>query len=361
MTFTCSATGPPNPVITWSKLQGSVPASSSVSSEGTLTIQNVRTDDSGSYVCNATNTAGTNSSTVELKVFCSLIYITKPTSFVVLYVGQALKISCPTSSGSEMMILWLYNGTTMLPPGALIETPDTLIIPSLGRDHGGNYSCVSGNSLQFNTSVHVKYPETCSLVKTNICDVSRDYVIDPDGEQGEAPFTVYCNMTDKGGVGVTAVSHNSEDRTHVIGFDPAGSYSRDIQYIGSSLTQIKGLITVSMNCEQFIKYDCKGSMFYSHNSGTLYAWWMSRDGEKMTYWSGASEAAVGCECGMTSSCSDPQKSCNCDNNANTWQEDSGLLTNKSHLPVTQLRFGDTGHSNEEGYHTLGKLKCYEMN
>jgi len=35
-----------------------------------------------------------------------------------------------------------------------------------------------------------------------------------------------------------------------------------------------------------------------------------------------------------------------------------LLTEKSDLPVTQLRFGDTGDSREQGYHTLGKLKCY---
>ena len=38
-----------------------------------------------------------------------------------------------------------------------------------------------------------------------------------------------------------------------------------------------------------------------------------------------------------------------------------LITNKSHLPVTQLRFGDTGEQKEDGYHTLGKLKCYGMN
>ena len=354
MTFTCNATGPPTPVITWSKLQESVPASRSVHSEGKLTIQTVRTDDSGSYMCTATNAAGTNSSTVELKVFCSLIYITKPTWSVVLYVGQALKISCPASRGSEMMILWLYNGTTKLPQGALIETPDTLIIPSLGRDHGGNYSCVSGNSLQFNTSVHVKYPETCSSVKTNICDVSGDYVIDPDGEQGEAPFTVYCNMTDKGGVGVTAVSHDSENRTHVNGFEAPGSYRRDIHYIGSSLSQLKGLTEASKNCQQFIKYECKDSMTFGDSD----AWWVSRDREKMSNWGGTTP---GCACRMDNSCADPQKSCNCDSNDNVWREDSGLLTDKAHLPVSQLRYGDTGQSNEEGYHTLGKLECYGIN
>ena len=46
-----------------------------------------------------------------------------------------------------------------------------------------------------------------------------------------------------------------------------------------------------------------------------------------------------------------------------WSEDSGLLTEKKHLPVKQLRFGDVGvHSrfDEVGYHTLGKFKCYGL-
>ena len=35
-----------------------------------------------------------------------------------------------------------------------------------------------------------------------------------------------------------------------------------------------------------------------------------------------------------------------------------LLTDKTKLPVKQFRFGDTGGSDEKGYHTLGKFKCY---
>ena len=52
-------------------------------------------------------------------------------------------------------------------------------------------------------------------------------------------------------------------------------------------------------------------------------------------------------------CAIGKSNCNCDSNDQVWREDSGLLTNKTHLPVSQLRFGDTGGSKEEGYHTLG--------
>ena len=103
-----------------------------------------------------------------------------------------------------------------------------------------------------------------------------------------------------------------------------------------------------------MKYECYGSLLL--NGGN--AWWVARDSTKMTYWGGASSGSNKCACGMTNFCADPNNSCNCDKNDDAWRKDSGLLADKSNLPVRQLRFGDTGGSNEKGYHTLGKLKCY---
>lgn len=51
--------------------------------------------------------------------------------------------------------------------------------------------------------------------------------------------------------------------------------------------------------------------------------------------------------------------CNCHNSGGkVWREDNGLLTDKSALPVAQIRLGDLNNKPEEGYHTLGKLKWY---
>jgi hypothetical protein len=43
----------------------------------------------------------------------------------------------------------------------------------------------------------------------------------------------------------------------------------------------------------------------------------------------------------------------------SWLEDGGDLTHKEHLPVKQLRFGDTGSplDEKEGRYTLGPLMC----
>ena len=77
-----------------------------------------------------------------------------------------------------------------------------------------------------------------------------------------------------------------------------------------------------------------------HNNPS-YGWWASLDSTKMTYW-GAASGSGNCACGMTSSCADPRYGRNCDKNDNVWREHSGLLTEKTHLPVKQLRFGETG-------------------
>ena len=68
------------------------------------------------------------------------------------------------------------------------------------------------------------------------------------------PFKVFCDMTDKDGIGVTVVSHDSENRTLVAGFEDPGSYWRNVTYDETSLIQLANLTASSSHCEQFIKY-----------------------------------------------------------------------------------------------------------
>ena len=273
-----------------------------------------------------------------------------------LYIGQNKTIFCPVSN-----FKWLYNnGKKDLPDGVVPDGINSLRITSVNKSHEGTFTCVGQtNSSNFGSAAHIVlqviYPETCSRVKANISDASDWYIIDPDGPGGKAPFQAYCNMTDKEGAGVTVVSHDSENRTHVDGCDPQGCYKRDVSYTGVLITQLDALTDVSARCEQFISYECFNSRLLEGGK----AWWVSRDGRKMDYWGGTTEKRQ-CSCALTDSCAHRDKKCNCDYRDNTWHEDSGLLTEKAFLPVSQLRFGDTGKDISEGYHTLGKLKCYGM-
>ncbi|XP_028393387.1 neurexin-4-like [Dendronephthya gigantea] len=164
-------------------------------------------------------------------------------------------------------------------------------------------------------------------------------------------------MTTKNSVGVTEIAHDSESRTYVTGYHQPGSYQRKVTY-NISMEAIVAIVQQSTNCEQFIKYECHHTVFRYKSADTYYSWWVSRQGAKMNYWGGAAIDSGKCACGMTNSCAGGYK-CNCDKNDLIWREDSGYLTDKNTLPVTELRFGDTSDpSREKGYHTLGKLRCW---
>ena len=202
------------------------------------------------------------------------------------------------------------------------------------------------------------YP-SCTAIKTeNVTRteiISGFYNIKPQGI-GFSSFEVYCDMTSKNGVGVTVIGHDSEAAMEVDGYDSAGSYSRKIKY-DLSIKRIAAIISHSMKCEQFIKYQCFHSIL---QFSTLTAWWVSRQGTQMKYWGGAAVNSGKCVCGMTNSCAGGGL-CNCNKNDAVLREDSGFLTDKNTLPVTEVRFGDTGtynRYNEYGYHSLGKLLCW---
>ncbi|XP_019640429.1 PREDICTED: neurexin-4-like [Branchiostoma belcheri] len=180
------------------------------------------------------------------------------------------------------------------------------------------------------------------------------HVIDPDGPgRGVLPMVVQCDL--QGQTAITLIGHDSEARTHVNGFEDPGSYSKDVTY-WNSMEQMRALVDQSSLCKQLIKYECYGSLIWG-TTGRPYSWWVTWDGRQADYWGGASPGSEKCACGETGSCSGR---CNCGANDQTWREDSGFLSHKNDLPVTQLRFGDTtdNNGNEEGYYTLGKLICY---
>ena len=140
-------------------------------------------------------------------------------------------------------------------------------------------------------------------------------------------------------------------------FEAPGSYIRKIKY-NISMEQVIAIIERSQKCEQFIKYECRDAGFFFRESDGPWSWWVSRDGAQMTYWGGAPPGSSMCKCGITDSCVVKGKVCNCDLQYQVWTEDSGHLTDKDTLPVTELRFGDTGRDDEIGYHTLGPLLCW---
>ena len=358
VTIACTATGQPSPKITWSKSVGSLPGGRIKIQGGTMKIFSVIKKDGGIYICKAENILGSVTDTAQLIVYSPLRFKVRPPQEVTPKYGSTLRLPCVAESELSTRITWLKNGVGVPPANTHVLQSGTLVIENIKKSNEGSYTCRATNTLAtIEAKVKINFlgrAASCSVIKKYISSVSGNYVIDPDGEGGLAPFTVFCDMTDKSGVGVTVISHDSESRTHVDGCENLGCYSRNIHYTGASLSQLASLTRVSSLCEQFIKYECYDSVIF--RMGGM-AWWVSRDSAKMTYWGGASPGSGKCACGMTNSCADSSYGCNCDKNDHVWREDGGLLTDKTKLPVKQLRFGDV-NSGEEGYHTLGKLRCF---
>ena len=355
VTIVCTASGQPNPIFNWKK-NGGKPSSDARIKEGKFTLLDVQLWDEGTYSCEATNIISTNASDIEVTVVPKVEFKFTPPAQIYAEDGSRVQLDCQGTRFSN--VTWQREGGN-LPTGHLLHPNGTLVLLNASTDDAsGVYMCkvtTIFRSINTTTRVRVTYRSCSHLKKIFPFKTSGNYYIDLDGDGGGKPFLVYCDMVDKGGSGVTVISHDKENRERVKGCDSAGCFTRDVTYTDVTLTQLASLTRVSYHCEQFIMFECKNSVRFVEEK---YAWWASRDSTPMYYWGGAVSYSSRCACGMTNTCEEGG-GCNCKNSGHGgWRNDSGLLTDKLILPVTQLRFGDVEDDDEEGYYTLGKFKCY---
>lgn len=189
--------------------------------------------------------------------------------------------------------------------------------------------------------------------------------IDLDGSGPLRPFEVDCSQNNEEGKSIfeTDVGHNSENPVTVNGYDPAGSYVRNVRY-SAGIEELNELVERATSCEQFISYKCNNSRLFAMppdgSNAETFGWWVGRTFQPMYYWGKAAPGSKKCECGLTASgCEGSSTTCNCDAGLLQQKVDSGFLRHKEYLPVLELHFGDTGTvtDNKIGEHQLGKLKC----
>ena len=354
VTIICTASGQPEPAINWKKLGGKLSSDSQIK-EGKLTFLHIQVWDEGTYSCEAKNVLNTNTARVKVTVVPIVQFTITSPEQVEAEDGSRIQLDCQGTRFSN--VTWLRKGGD-LPTGHLLHSNGTLVLLKVTDNDSGFYTCKVSTvfrSIKTTTRIMVTY-RSCSHLKASLpSKTSGNYNIDPDGEGGGKGFVAYCNMVEKGSVGVTVISHDKETRERVTPCGLPGCFRRNVRYTDVTLTQLASLTKASSHCEQFIMYECYSYVDFIE---VKYSWWVSRDGRPMYYWGGAIPYSRRCACGMTNTC-EGGGGCNCKSgDPGRRRNDSGLLTDRFSLPVTQLRFAHSSTSNSEGYYTLGKLKCY---
>uniref|UniRef100_A0ABI7WRX9 Contactin-associated protein-like 5 n=1 Tax=Felis catus TaxID=9685 RepID=A0ABI7WRX9_FELCA len=229
-------------------------------------------------------------------------------------------------------------------------------------EHGGgcsqswtSFSCNCSNTGYSGATCHNSlYEQSCEVYRHQ-GNTAGFFYIDSDGSGPLGPLQVYCNITED--KIWTSVQHNNTELTRVRGADPEKPYTMALDY-GGSMEQLEAMIDGSEHCEQEVAYHCRRSRLLNTPDGTPFTWWIGRSNERHPYWGGAPPGVQQCECGLDESCLDIRHFCNCDADKDEWTNDTGFLSFKDHLPVTQIVITDTNRSNSEAAWRIGPLRCY---
>ncbi|XP_073678802.1 basement membrane-specific heparan sulfate proteoglycan core protein-like [Garra rufa] len=142
-TLHCDAHGFPKPTITWFKERSSLPWRHKIV-DNNLVLSNVGRQDSGQYVCNATNHMGTSEVTIMLEVDTPP-YATSLPDDVSVRVGEVIRLQCLAHGTPPLRFEWTkVNGS--LPPTSQQQGGDLQINLAKEND-AGTYKCVASNNV----------------------------------------------------------------------------------------------------------------------------------------------------------------------------------------------------------------------
>ena len=197
VTLVCKVSGLPIPTIKWQKPLGHLPRGRTAVIDGNMTILSVTKKDTGAYVCSVKNLPGEDSALAVITVIDRLKFTLTPPLKVAASEFNNLMLNCKAQGALE--ITWKRTNK-YLPRTHVIFPNGTLFLKKVTTNDAGSYTCVAKNyqrTIMASSTVEVRWRSCSSIISGRSGSSSGNYIIDPDGKGGVAPFSVYCDMTDK--------------------------------------------------------------------------------------------------------------------------------------------------------------------
>nr|XP_018912970.1 PREDICTED: neurexin-3 isoform X1 [Bemisia tabaci]XP_018912971.1 PREDICTED: neurexin-3 isoform X1 [Bemisia tabaci]XP_018912972.1 PREDICTED: neurexin-3 isoform X1 [Bemisia tabaci] len=286
-----------------------------------------------------------------------------------------------TNLGLVGCVRQIHINGTLLEPRFLVRSPhkvgqvsidDCKLVDPCTRpnacEHNGkcsikedNVTCDCKGTGYIGKNCHfAEYRKTCEELALLGYTKPDVYLIDIDGNGRFPPAHVKCEFQSPEDSTKTIVEHNLPSQIDVRGANEI-DFSFNITYREFTAEMLTELISHSLNCSQYIKYDCYKAPLDLHSA----TWFVSAAGQGTTstvdFIGNVKRGA--CPCAVNRTCVNPNQSCNCDISENKWHSDEGFFITPSSLGITQMVFlqQDDLYDDAQARITLGPLECVETN
>lgn len=179
VTLQCNSTGNPPPTITWSRKNNMLPNGEKTFVGNSYTIDSVRRQADGVYICTASNNIGTS---VNEEIDLNILYppeVKEEQSIVFTVEGQETEIVCIVHAEPKADVLW-YRDTLQLDMTEWRITDVrgnryTLRLRKVQKTDFGNYSCVADNGLgKSKRSIEVTGRPDVAIITSSKTSRSKD-------------------------------------------------------------------------------------------------------------------------------------------------------------------------------------------
>ncbi|KAM3877620.1 neural cell adhesion molecule L1-like protein [Diretmus argenteus] len=163
----CSATGTPQPTITW-RVNGipleDAPAANRKNFEDSIVLYNAKASDSAVYQCEASNRHGTLLTNANIMIMnLPPMILTKAGEQYSAVEGKGVIMHCKVFSSPPSAITWSKNDSlgSVGGPGFTFHSNGSLEIYSVEKEDSGHYTCYTNNtegSVAIDASLYVKDP-----------------------------------------------------------------------------------------------------------------------------------------------------------------------------------------------------------